>query len=236
MITLKKKVVNYEKQKKHNNINNNTNYYYFRGYSIIYIYGKDKDIPNENLTNEIINEKLEEGTIGFLNSISGIKAENMEIINQPVIGVKGKVIVPEVSIINGIKYYLKSTKNDKMSNLEVDIQNNSIDLYVNYAVNDSFNTPIKVNITPSLNENKDLVINIGEVKVLDLKLANFLVNLALKTFVKDWFNDSNMKVDYEKSKVIIYKENFEGIDIDSILVNNDDITLGIIIDARKILN
>lgn len=235
MITLKKKVVNYEKQKKHNNINNNTNYYYFRAI-VLYIYGKDKDIPNENLTNEIINEKLEEGTIGFLNSISGIKAENMEIINQPVIGVKGKVIVPEVSIINGIKYYLKSTKNDKMSNLEVDIQNNSIDLYVNYAVNDSFNTPIKVNITPSLNENKDLVINIGEVKVLDLKLANFLVNLALKTFVKDWFNDSNMKVDYEKSKVIIYKENFEGIDIDSILVNNDDITLGIIIDARKILN
>ena len=202
------------------------------GAIVLYIYGKDKDIPNENLTNEIINEKLEEGTIGFLNSISGIKAENMEIINQPVIGVKGKVIVPEVSIINGIKYYLKSTKNDKMSNLEVDIQNNSIDLYVNYAVNDSFNTPIKVNITPSLNENKDLVINIGEVKVLDLKLANFLVNLALKTFVKDWFNDSNMKVDYEKSKVIIYKENFEGIDIDSILVNNDDI----IIDARKILN
>ena len=206
------------------------------GAIVLYIYGKDKDIPNENLTSEIINEKLEEGTIGFLNSISGIKAENMEIINQPVIGVKGKVIVPEVSIINGIKYYLKSTKNDKMSNLEVDIQNNSIDLYVNYAVNDSFNTPIKVNITPSLNENKDLVINIGEVKVLDLKLANFLVNLALKTFVKDWFNDSNMKVDYEKSKVIIYKENFEGIDIDSILVNNDDITLGIIIDARKILN
>lgn len=206
------------------------------GAIVLYIYGKDKDIPNENLTNEIINEKLEEGTIGFLNSISGIKAENMEIINQPVIGVKGKVIVPEVSIINGIKYYLKSSKNDKMSNLEVDIQNNSIDLYVNYAVNDSFNTPIKVNITPSLNENKDLVINIGEVKVLDLKLANFLVNLALKTFVKDWFNDSNMKVDYEKSKVIIYKENFEGIDIDSILVNNDDITLGIIIDARKILN
>lgn len=206
------------------------------GAIVLYIYGKDKDIPNENLSNEIINEKLEEGTIGFLNSISGIKAENMEIINQPVIGVKGKVIVPEVSIINGIKYYLKSTKNDKMSNLEVDIQNNSIDLYVNYAVNDSFNTPIKVNITPSLNENKDLVINIGEVKVLDLKLANFLVNLALKTFVKDWFNDSNMKVDYEKSKVIIYKENFEGIDINSILVNNDDITLGIIIDARKILN
>ena len=206
------------------------------GAIVLYIYGKDKDIPNENLTTEIINEKLEEGTIGFLNSISGIKVENMEIINQPVIGVKGKVIVPEVSIINGIKYYLKSTKNDKMSNLEVDIQNNSIDLYVNYAVNDSFNTPIKVNITPSLNENKDLVINIGEVKVLDLKLANFLVNLALKTFVKDWFNDSNMKVDYEKSKVIIYKENFEGIDIDSILVNNDDTTLGIIIDARKILN
>lgn len=205
------------------------------GITAFFIYDKNKDIPNENISNEIINEKSEQGTLEFLKSIAGIKAENIEIINQPVIGVKGKLIAPEVSIINGINYYLNATKNDKMKNLEVDIENNSIDLYVNYAVNDSFNTPIKVSITPSLNENKDLIINIGEVKILDLKLANFLVNLALKTFVKDWFNDSNMNIEYEKSKVIIYKENFEEINIESILVNNDDITLEVIIDAEKML-
>ena len=35
-------------------------------------------------------------------------------------------------------------------------------------------------IKPSLNESKDLVIDIGEVKVLDLKVANFIVNLVMK--------------------------------------------------------
>ena len=123
-----------------------------------------------------------------------------------------------------------------MKNLEVDIENNSIDLYVNYAVTDKIDTPIKVNITPSLNENNDLVIDIGSVKILDLKLADFFVNLALKTFVKDWFVNSNIKVEYEKNKVILSKENFDGITLDSILVNDDGIALDMVIEIEKLIN
>lgn len=78
-----------------------------------------------------------------------------------------------------------------MKNLELDIENNSIDIYVNYAVTDKIDTPIKVNVTPSLNNNNDLVIDIVSIKILDLKLADFFVNLALKTFVKDWFISYN---------------------------------------------
>lgn len=205
------------------------------GVTVFTISNKNENISNEETKNETVSEEMDQGTIEFLNAIAGIKAENIEIINNPVVGVKGKIIAPEESIVNGINYFLKSTNNEKMKNLEIDINNKSIDLYVNYVVTDTFTTPIKVSITPTLNDNKDLVINIEEVKILDLKLANFLVNLALKTFVKDWFNDSNMKVEYEKSRVIIDKENFQGIKIDSILVNNDGISLDVVIDATKIV-
>ena len=144
--------------------------------------------------------------------------------------------MPKISIVNGLNYFLDNTNNNKMKNLEVDIENNSIDLYVNYAVTDKIDTPIKVNITPSLNENNDLVIDIGSVKILDLKLADFFVNLALKTFVKDWFVNSNIKVEYEKNKVILSKENFDGITLDSILVNDDGIALDMVIEIEKLIN
>ena len=119
-----------------------------------------------------------------------------------------------------------------MSNLEAVTEDNNISLYVNYAVTDKISTPIKVDISPNLNENKDLVINIGSVKILDLKLADFIVNLALKTFIKDWFVTSDIIVAYENNKVIISKENFNGIDLNSILVSDEGITLDMMIDAN----
>ena len=69
-----------------------------------------------------------------------------------------------------------------------------------------------------------------------MKLADFFVNLALKTFVKDWFVNSNIKVEYEKNKVILSKENFDGITLDSILVNDDGIALDMVIEIEKLIN
>ena len=88
-------------------------------------------------------------------------------------------------------------------------------------------------INPSLNESKDLVIDIGEVKVLDLKVANFIVNLVMKTFVIDWFDNSNIKVEYGKNNVIISKENFKNVNLNSIEVKNEGILLDMIINLEK---
>ena len=197
---------------------------------------KNKPILKEEIKNDTVDKVATNETLEFLNAISGVKAENIEIINSPVLGIKGKIFAPKISIVNGINYFLDNTNNDKMKNLEVDIENNGINLYVNYAVTDKINTPIKVNITPSLNENNDLVIDIGSVNILDLKLSDFLVNLALNTFVKDWFVNSNIKVEYEKNKVILSKENFDGITLDSILVNDDGIALDMVIEIEKLIN
>ena len=192
--------------------------------SVLFVIMKSKNKPiiNEEIKSETVDKAEENGTLEFINAISGVKAENI-------------IFVPKIAIVNGINYFLDNTNNDKMRNLKIDIENNSVDLYVNYAVTDKLDTPIKVNITPSLNDNNDLVIDIGSVKILDLKLADFFVNLALKTFVKDWFINSDIKVEYENSKVIVSKENFNGITLNSILVNDDGITLDIIIEAEKLI-
>ena len=202
--------------------------------SIIFVAIKIEKQPEikEDIKTEDTNEVVEQGIIDFFNAIEGVKAETLEIINDPVVGVKGKIFVPDTAIVNGINYFLEKTNNNKMSNLEVVTENNSISLYVDYAVTDKINTPIKVDISPSINENKDLVIDIGSVKILDLKLADFIVNLALKTFTKDWFANSDIIVTYENNKVTISKDNFNGMSLDSILVSDEGITLDMIISAE----
>lgn len=202
--------------------------------SIIFVAIKIEKQPEikEDIKTEDTNEVVEQGIIDFFYAIEGVKAESLEIINDPVVGVKGKIFVPDTAIVNGINYFLEKTNNNKMSNLEVVTENNSISLYVDYAVTDKINTPIKVDISPSINENKDLVIDIGSVKILDLKLADFIVNLALKTFTKDWFANSDIIVTYENNKVTISKDNFNGMSFDSILVSDEGITLDMIISAE----
>lgn len=192
------------------------------------------EIKEENNGGSITEtEEIGQGTLGFLKSIVGVKAESLEIINKPAIGIKGSVFAPEEAIVKGINYFLQQTNNNKMKNLKIDIEDNTIDIYVNYNVKSDKDIPIKMKIKPSLNESKDLVIDIGEVKVLDLKVANFIVNLVMKTFVIDWFDNSNIKVEYGKNNVIISKENFKNVNLNSIEVKNEGILLDMIINLEK---
>lgn len=188
------------------------------------------EIKEQNNSNSIIETKeIGQGTLEFLKSIVGVKAENLEIINKPVIGIKGSIFAPEEAIVKGINYFLQQTNNNKMKNLKIDIEDNTIDIYVNYNVKSDKDIPVKMKIKPSLNESKDLIIDIGEVKILDLKVANFIVNLVMKTFVIDWFDNSNIKVEYEKNNVIISKENFKNVNFNSIEVKNEGILLDMVI-------
>ena len=118
----------------------------------LFIIGSISFIIMKKRNNPIINEEIKSETIDnvevtegleFLNAISGVKAENLEIIDSPVIGVKGKIFAPKTAILNGINYFLDNTNNDKMKNLQLDIENNSIDIYVNYAVTDKILVQLK---------------------------------------------------------------------------------------------
>ncbi|SCI67092.1 Uncharacterised protein [uncultured Clostridium sp.] len=203
-----------------------------------FINNKPKDIENQNTNiNKIEESQISENkTIKFLKSVSGIKANNIELINNPV-GVKGEFLVPQKSILNGVNYFLKETKNDKISKVDININKNTVKAKVNYKVTKNITTPIEVEVVPSLNKNKDLILNVKEVKLLDLKLYKWIVDMALNSFIKDWFSkDSNISVKFNDGSVIIDKSNFKDVSLENISLDSNNLKINMIIDLNYILN
>ena len=180
------------------------------------------------------NKSLEEG-LDFLKQISGVKANNIELINNPV-GLKGEFVAPRESILKGVDYFLKDTKNDKMEDIGIDIGNGYIYLRTTYKVNSFIKTPIEVKVKPSLDKEKDLVLEVSQFKFLDLNVPKWIVNLGLKNFIKDWFPDDNkFKVTFEEGKVVIDKSNYDKITIDNISIDNNAMKIDIIINLEKMV-
>lgn len=186
--------------------------------------------------NKDIVENSESKNLTFFRYIAGVKATNIELIDNPV-GVKGEFLVPEKSILNGINYFLKETKNDKISNVNIDIEENGIIAKVDYKVNQNITTPIEVKFLPTVDKNNNLILNIKEVKLLDLKLYDWIVDIALKSFIKDWFSkDSNINVKFEKGNVVIDKNNFKEVMLKNISLGPKNLKINMIIDFNHINN
>lgn len=180
------------------------------------------------------NKSLEEG-LDSLKEIAGVKANNIELINNPV-GLKGEFVAPRESILKGVDYFLKDTKNDKMEDIGIDIGNGYIYLRTTYKVNSFIKTPIEVKVKPSLDKEKDLVLEVSQFKFLDLNVPKWIVNLGLKNFIKDWFPDDNkFKVTFEEGKVVIDKSNYDKITIDNISIDNNAMKIDMIINLEKMV-
>lgn len=205
-------------------------------FTFIYINNND-DVsynPNNKLEDIQNNETIQE--LEFLKSISGVKAKNIELIDNPV-GIKGEFIAPRNSILKGVDYFLQHTKNEKMENTKVDIGKGYISISVDYKITKNITTPIEVKVVPTLNNNKDLELKIQEVKFLDLKISDWLVNIALKSFIKDWFpKNEDINIDFKEGFVIIYKDNFKGITIDKLKVESTGLNIDMIIDLNIIIS
>ena len=199
---------------------------------------KPKNIENKNTTTNKIEEteKEDNDTIKFLESVAGIKANNVELINNP-IGAKGEFLVPEKSILNGVNYFLNETKNDKISKVDIKINQGVLKAKVDYKVNKSITTPIEVKVVPSLNNDKDLILNVKEVKLLDLKLYDWIVDMALNSFIKDWFSkDSNISVKFDNRNVVIDKNNFKGISLENISLDSNNLKINMTINLDYLMN
>ncbi|MGL5352387.1 MAG: hypothetical protein ACRDA5_03560 [Clostridium sp.] len=200
-------------------------YFNVKGKNISKVEKNEVSSGDENIPNEVFD---------FISSIAGVRANNIEIINNPV-GFKGELFAPIDSISNGVDYFLENTENEKMENLKIDIKEDLISIYVNYKVTKNIKTPIELIISPSLNENEDLVINIDEVKFLDIKIADFIVNIAVNSFIKDWFpSESDLKIDFNKGNVVIYKENLKGIVLKNVSVESEGLKINAIINLEDL--
>lgn len=187
----------------------------------------------ENTTQEV--KKQSTANFEFLKAIKGVSAKNITLIDNPV-GVEGEFLAPRDAILNGVDYFLKNTKNDKIEEISIDIGDGFVDFSANYKVNDNIKTPVKVRILPKLDDENNLVLNIDEVRFLDLKLADWLVDFGVKNVVKDIFSkNSNLKVEFGEGFVIIYKENFEQIELKKLEIKTNGLSLDMFINLEKIM-
>ncbi|MGL5329160.1 MAG: hypothetical protein ACRDD7_07825, partial [Peptostreptococcaceae bacterium] len=110
------------------------------GVSSIFHINKPQKSNDTNINNKIEqNIQIENETINFLKSISGLRANNLEVIDNPV-GFKAELLAPKKSILNGIDYFLQDTENEKMKNINVDIGEGFIKINVDYEVVKNINT------------------------------------------------------------------------------------------------
>lgn len=96
---------------------------------------------------------------------------------------------------------------------------------------------IEVKVVPKLNNDKGLELKIKEVKFLDLKIANWIVNLGINSFIKDWFpKDEYINIDFKEGLVVIYKDNFKEIELDSLEIESTGLNINMTIDLCTIIN
>ena len=80
------------------------------------------------------------------------------------------------------------------------------------------------------------VSNIDEVKFLDLKIANWIVDLGVKNFVKDFFSgNNNLAMEFNDGNVLIDKSNFKGVVLNNISIDSKMLKLDMRIDLEKLI-
>lgn len=201
-----------------------------------------KPLTNDSKQNNNNNNKIEKNeetssnkTIDFLSAVQGLKIERVELVDDPV-GFEGAFLAPEQSIRNGLDYFLNESKNEKISKVSIDVDGGYIKANVDYKITNKITTPIEVKVIPSLNEDKDLVLKIDEVKFLDLKIVNWIVDLGVKNFVKDFFSGkNNLAVEFNDGNVLIDKSNFKGVVLNNISIDSKMLKLDMRIDLEKLI-
>ncbi|MCR8744583.1 hypothetical protein [Romboutsia lituseburensis] len=204
------------------------------GYIFMKPTGSKKLKEDTHKVEDAIENKDINSTLEFLKKVHGLKVENVELIDNPV-GFEGAFLAPKESIKNGVDHFLNESKNEKISKVNIDIGDGYIKAIVDYNITKKIVTPIEVKIKPLLNKNKDLLLNIDEVKFLDLKIAKWIVNIGINNFAKDWFSeDSDMDVEFNDGNVVIDKSNFKSVTLNNISIDSTKLKLDMTINLEKI--
>lgn len=188
------------------------------------IYTKIKlDITNrqeiEFSTNN--NFKLFNGQTEILHTLVGLESKEMKIIDNP-LRIEGEFKVPEETALNGINYYLKTTKNKEINDVDIRIEKDKIIIGAKYKLLNTFKTPMEVSIIPSITKSSDIKLHISDVTVLGFSIDEELVD----AIVDSWF--SNIKgIKVEKGDVIVDKNNFKDITIKSISLDTDNLIISL---------
>lgn len=196
------------------------------------------ELPKDKVETTISNEqeKSIKSTIDFVSSIYGLEVNYLKVINDPV-GFKGGLIAPKDTVSSGLDYIMKNiVKNDKLEDVGIFLGDGSATINVSYKVTNKIKTPVEMTIVPKLTKDKNLQIEIKEVKFLDIKVFKWLVDFSTSKFIKEWIpKDSGFIVEYKDGSIVIDKSNFKGISFNDINITSKSLNIDITFDLEKIM-
>lgn len=151
----------------------------------------------------------------YLQSLVGLESKNIKILDNP-LRIEGSFYIPEETILTFINHYLESSNNKDITNLNITINKNALTISGQYKLLTYLKTPIDIDILPTITKDKNLRLNLKDIRLLNLSLNENIIDAVIDS----WFSDlENISVD--RGDVIIDKSFFKNTEIKSIDLKED---------------
>ena len=151
----------------------------------------------------------------YLQSLVGLESKNIKILDNP-LRIEGSFYIPEETILTFINHYLESSNNKDITNLNITINKNALTISGQYKLLTYLKTPIDIDILPIITKEKNLRLNLKDIRLLNLSLNENIIDAVIDS----WFSDlENISVD--RGDVIIDKSFFKNTEIKSISLKED---------------
>ena len=151
----------------------------------------------------------------YLQSLVGLESKNIKILDNP-LRIEGSFYIPEETILTFINHYLESSNNKDITNLNITINKNVLTISGQYKLLTYLKTPIDIDILPIITKEKNLRLNLKDIRLLNLSLNDNIIDAVIDS----WFSDlENISVD--RGDVIIDKSFFKNTEIKSIDLKED---------------
>ena len=159
----------------------------------------------------------------YLQSLVGLESKNIKILDNP-LRIEGSFYIPEETILTFINHYLENSNNKDITNLNITINENALTISGQYKLLTYLKTPIDIDILPTITKDKNLKLNLKDIRLLNLSLNENIIDAVIDS----WFSDlENISVD--RGDVIIDKSFFKNTEIKSMDLKEDYLVIDLII-------
>ena len=185
---------------------------------------RSRDNKNISLDMDInTNINIPDNQILYLQSLVGLESKDIKILDNP-LRIEGSFYIPEKTILTFINHYLETSNNRDVTNLNVTINENALTIEGQYKLLTYLKTPIDIDILPTITKDKNLKLNLKDIRLLNLSLNDNIIDAV----VDSWFSNlENISVD--RGDVIIDKSFFKNTEIKSISLKEDYLVIDLII-------
>lgn len=173
------------------------------------------DIKSDN--NISIQDKQRE----FLKALVGLESKSMRIEDNP-LRIEGTFVVPQDTVLKGVQYYLNTSKNKDIKDVEIKIESELIKIKAKYNLFGKIKTPVEMSVLPSLTENSDIRLDLKDIKVLNLKINQKLID----SIINNWFSDQK-GISVDNGDVIIDNRNFKGVSLNDLLIKSSNLIINL---------